>query len=165
MSNMINVKSALTAEIKHAKEGIAFYSTRIAALEKMLQQIDRIDGSPGAVASLDILTDKKPVRVAKDASDNSDAGNAGSGSNPAKGNEAKLPPTTAKFWQSLLSETPISNKDIIKGALAALKIRPGPIELKKLNQRLANAITIMTKDGTMLSEGTGRERRFFIKKP
>ena len=42
MSNMTSVKSALDAEIKHAKEGIAFYSMRIATLEKMIAQLDQL---------------------------------------------------------------------------------------------------------------------------
>ena len=54
----------------------------------------------------------------------------------------------------------MSNLDILKAATTTLKIRPNPEALKKLKQRLANALTIMTKDGSVKSEGTGRARRF-----
>lgn len=162
MSNMNSVKSALDAEIKHAKEGIAFYSTRIATLEKMIQQLGQLEGAHQAEAIGKSGGKRKYTRSAKkgdsvasaDETTNTMAG--ASGSRIA----SKLPATTAAFWMSLLSDTPISNKDIIKAAVTALKIRPSPADLKKLKQRLANAITIMTKDGTMLSEGTGRARRF-----
>ena len=165
MSNMNSVKSALDAEIKHAKEGLVFYSTRIATLEKMIQQLDELDGARGAGAIGKNGGKRKYTRAAKGAADigvNEEGSDTvgGTGSRAA----SKLPATTSAFWISLLSETPISNKDIIKAAIATLKIRPNPTDLKKLKQRLANAITIMTKDGTMQSEGTGRARRFFIAK-
>ncbi|MBC7514540.1 MAG: hypothetical protein H7234_08910 [Herminiimonas sp.] len=166
MSNMTSVKSALDAEIKHAKEGITFYSTRIATLEKMIQQLDQLDGSHAAGA-IGGGGKRKYTRSANKGSDSASTDDGGNASSAAAGgrNISKLPATTAAFWTSLLSETPISNKDIIKAAIAALKIRPNAADLKKLKQRLANAITIMTKDGSMTSEGTGRARRFFIGKP
>ena len=167
MSNMTSVKSALDAEIKHAKEGIAFYSTRIATLEKMIQQLDQLDGAREAGAGGKTGTKRKYARSAKGGVDTAFAENGADMSAGVSGarNASKLPATTATFWASLLSETPISNKDIIKAAIVALKIRPNPVDLKKLKQRLANAITIMTKDGSMTSEGTGRARRFSIGKP
>jgi hypothetical protein len=159
MSNMTSVKSALDAEIKHAKEGIAFYSMRIATLEKMIAQLDQLDGARGKAANQPGLGKRAYTRKIKGTGEPMlDDGIA------AGGKAGKLPATTARFWLSLLSETPISNKDIIKSAIATLKIKPNPADLKKLKQRLANAITMMTKDGSMQSEGTGRERRFFIKK-
>ena len=159
MSNMMGIKTALDAEIKYAKEGIAFYSTRIAALEKMIQQLDLLDG----IREMATPTGKKKrAGSTKTAAASMDDGGV-SAISAANDRSVKLPATTAKFWLSLLSEEPISNKDIIKGAIAALKLRPTPADLTKLKQRLANAITIMTKDGSMQSEGTGRARRFFVK--
>lgn len=166
MSNMTSVKTALDAEIKHAKEGIAFYSTRIATLEKMIQQLDQLDGARATDPIGKNGGKRKYTRTAKSSSDSVSADDSGDASATVSGarNTSKLPATTAAFWTSLLPETPISNKDIIKAAITALKIRPNPADLKKLKQRLANAITIMTKDGSMMSEGTGRARRFFISK-
>ena len=161
MSNMTSVKSALDAEIKHAKEGIAFYSMRIATLEKMIAQLDQLDNSHEAGKagrSIKPAGKRKYTRSAE-----SLAKSVAAVTTSAKSGGGKLPATTAKFWQSLLSQTPISNKEIIKGAIAALKIKPSAADMKKLKQRLANAITIMTKDGSMQSEGTGRARRFSIK--
>ena len=165
MSNMTSLKSALDVEIKHAKEGIAFYSTRIATLEKMIQQLDQLDDATATGTDGKGAGKRKYTRSAKarevTAATNDGAASATDGGARAK---SKLPATTAAFWTSLLSETPISNKDIIKAAVAALKIRPTPADMKKLKQRLANAITIMTKDGSMMSDGTGRARRFFVNK-
>lgn len=162
MSNMTSVKSALEAEIRHAREGIVFYSSRIEALDKMLKQLDQLDGAPGKPAELSKAvggkrgyTRKVDALLAQATTDS-----VGKSNSAAK---TKLPATTAKFWLGLLSETPVSNQEIIKNAIAALKIKPNPAELKKLKQRLANAITLMTKDGSMISAGTGRARRFSVK--
>jgi hypothetical protein len=160
MSNMTSVKSALDAEIKHAKEGIAFYSMRIATLEKMIAQLDQLDGGRGKTENQSGLGKRAYTRKIKGSSEPMLDDDIAA----ISGKAGKLPATTARFWLSLLSETPISNKEIIKSAITALKIKPNPADLKKLKQRLANAITMMTKDGSMQSEGTGRERRFFIKK-
>ena len=159
MSNMTSVKSALDAEIKHAREGIAFYSTRIATLEKMIHELEQLDGKAGKLGKGIGAVKRKYTRSGKAAISDDSSADA-----EATGGKSKLPATTARFWQSLLSETPISNQDIIKSAVATLKIKPNAIELKKLKQRLANAITIMTRDGSMQSDGTGRARRFFIQK-
>lgn len=76
---------------------------------------------------------------------------------------SKLPATKSEFWLGLLSEQPISNKEWLKSATGALKIRPNPPDLQKLKQRLANFVTVATKEGTLVSEGTGRARRFSAK--
>ena len=52
------------------------------------------------------------------------------------------------------------NVELLDAAIKALNIQPGPDNLKKMKQRLANAITLMTKDGSMKSDGSGRARRF-----
>ncbi len=167
MSNMTSVKSALDAEIKHAKEGIAFYSTRIATLEKMIAQLDQLDGGQSQSSvhgSTGKRTYTRKAKTMETASANSGVENAKRRGKANGKSGGKLPATTARFWQSLLSETPISNKDIIAAAISTLQIKPNATDLKKLKQRLANAITLMTKDGSMLSEGSGRERRFYSKK-
>ena len=165
MSNMSSLKSALDVEIKHAKEGIAFYSARITTLEKMIQQLDQLDNATATGPDTQGAGKRKYTRSAKARESTAAAsGTEASTTDSSARAKSKLPATTAAFWASLLSETPISNKDIIKAAIAALKIRPTPADLKKLKQRLANAITIMTKDGSMMSDGTGRARRFFISK-
>ena len=165
MSNMSSLKSALDVEIKHAKEGIAFYSARIATLEKMIQQLDQLDNATATGSDAQSAGKRKYARSAKTRASTAAANDTESSATDSSARaKSKLPATTAAFWTSLLSETPISNKDIIKAAIAALKIRPTPADLKKLKQRLANAITIMTKDGSMMSDGTGRARRFFVNK-
>ena len=61
-----------------------------------------------------------------------------------------------------MSQNPLSNKEIIDSALAALAIKPSAADMTKLKQRLANFVTMGTKDGTVMSEGSGRARRFSI---
>ncbi len=162
MSNLNTVKSALDAEIQHANEGIAFYAARIAALEQIIGELDRLGGAKGGPPS----TRKagKPSGAKRGivaASATTRSTKAKKPRQAAKASRAStLPKTGGEFWQSLLSNTPMSNQDLLQAAIARLQIQPAGADLKKLKQRLANAVTNMTKDGTMRSEGSGRERRF-----
>lgn len=166
MSNINTVKSALNAEIKHAQQGITFYATRIAALEKLIEQLDRLDNAAGANPALEARA-KRPYARRVDPAAGASSMKAEKPQKAPKESKssrgAPLPKTGNTFWQSLLSDTPMSNQELLSAAIASLQIRPTTQDLKKLKQRLANAITIMTKDGSMHSEGTGRARRFSSK--
>lgn len=162
MSNLRTVKAALDAEIQHANEGIAFYAARIASLEQMIEQLDHLATGNGA---------KPPTKTAGKKRTGGRGANAARGAavpaeklkkspGGASGRKSALPKTGGAFWQSLLSSTPMSNQELLTAAIAALHIRPAAADLKKLKQRLANAVTSMAKDGTMRSEGRGRARRF-----
>ena len=163
MSNISTVKTALDAEIQHAKQGLAFYTALITVLEQMIEQLDGLNTDAGAPpasnqagkraysrrASLKKGDDAVPVTKPKKSAKAAKAARASS-----------LPKTGGSFWQALLTSTPMSNQELLNAAIAALGMRPTPEHLKKLRQRLANAVTIMTKDGSMRSEGSGRARRF-----
>ena len=160
MSNITAARAALVAELQHAQHGMQFYTTRIETFEKLLAQLAGVDAAvispasgPGqskraykragaASVTRDITTDSMVITA------------------PGGTGKADLPATRGDFWKNLLSEVPMSNQDILKAATTALKIRPNPEALKKLKQRLANALTMMTKDGSIKSDGSGRARRF-----
>lgn len=152
MSNMTSARNAIAADLQHARNGIAFYANRIKVLEDIKRQLDQIKDRPGPTARIDAGTASGRGFSAIVSDDKSSRLKTG-----------KLPATKAVFWLSLLSETPISNKDILAAAIAALKLRPDPVALQKLKQRLANAINLLTKDGSMQSAGVGRTRRFSVK--
>lgn len=162
MSNLQTVKTALIAEIKNAREGVAFYTKRIVELEKLQKQLGQLDiaeaSAPSAKKGRDTATSKLKVMVADAVPIVLD----GKGKVKAT---PKLPATKTSFWQGLLTDTPMANQEILAAAIAELKIRPTPVDLQKLKQRLANFITTATKDGAIHSDGTGRARRFFAKKP
>ncbi len=154
MSNITAARAALVAELQHAREGMQFYATRIETFEKLLAQLEGVDAggvSPTSGAKTGKRATKRSGAVSAAIAD--DAGQAVAG-------KANLPATRGDFWKNLLSEVPMSNRDILKAATTTLKIRPNPEALKKLKQRLANALTVMTKDGSIKSDGSGRARRF-----
>ena len=162
MSNLQTVKIAFAAEIKNAREGVAFYTKRIVELEKLQKQLGQLDiaeaSAPSAKKNRNTTSSKLKAMVAEAAPTVAD------GKGKIK-TTLKLPATKTAFWQGLLSDTPMANQEILAAAIAELKIRPTPVDLQKLKQRLANFITTATKDGAIHSDGTGRARRFFAKKP
>lgn len=152
MSNITAARAALVAELQHARQGMQFYATRIQTFEKLLTQLEGVDTSNGAVASGN-GGGKRAYQRSAPAVGKQSAARAGAGN-------ASLPATRGDFWKNLLTEVPMSNQDILTAAIATLKIRPNPEALKKLKQRLANALTMMTRDGSIKSDGSGRARRF-----
>jgi hypothetical protein len=60
----------------------------------------------------------------------------------------------------LLTDTPQSASEIFNAAVAALGIRPSTEDKKKLNQRLSNALSVLSKNGDINAEGRGRDRRY-----
>lgn len=152
MSNLITARIALLAELRHAQQGMKFYATRMETVEKLLAQLDGVDAEDDSPKSA--IGRKKPLykRAALiDAAPHYSVPTVG---------KVSLPATRGDFWKNLVTELPMSNKDILQAAITTLKIRPNPASLKKLKQRLANALTLMTKDGSLTSDGSGRARRF-----
>ena len=162
MSNISTVTSALEAEIQHAKQGIAFYAARIAVIENIIVQLDdlRADASAPAITSTGKRGKARGARLAADSDVARHVKPVKAAKNSKSVRVLVLPKTGNAFWQSLLSNTPVSNRELLDAAIVSLQIRPTTNDLVKLKQRLANAITNMTKDGSMHSAGSGRERRF-----
>lgn len=169
MSNIATVRTALAAEIKNARDGIAFYTKRIVELENLQQQLGRLDFAETTVPAAK-QTGKATSKLKTGLRDNmaSDGATDPAASDAGQTGKikltSKLPATKTAFWQGLLTQEPMSNKDMLSAALIALKVRPTPGDLQKLKQRLANFITTSAKDGTFQSEGSGRDRRFFALK-
>lgn len=152
MSNITAARTALIAELQHARQGMQHYTLRIETFEKLLAQLEGVDTEPRSPTSA-IGRGKRPFKLASTTAEVT--------GDPANGSgKTTLPATRGDFWKDLLTDVPMSNKDILKAATTTLKIRPNPEALKKLKQRLANALTIMTKDGSIKSDGSGRARRF-----
>ena len=158
MSNITAARAALVAELQHAKEGLQFYSARVETFEKLLEQLEKVDAGSASPTS----GGQRGKRAYKrsGAATAATAGMAVIDDKQARSGKASLPATRGDFWKNLVTEVPMSNQDILKAATTTLKIRPNPEALKKLKQRLANALTLMTKAGAIKSDGSGRERRF-----
>lgn len=152
MSNISTARAAMIAELQHAKKGMAFYAARIVTVEKLLAQLEGVDAQSVPAEATAHPGPRKSMRAASAIQVQDDPA--------AETGKASLPATRGDFWKNLVTEAPMSNKDILKAATVTLKIRPNPDAVKKLKQRLANALTMMTKDGSIKSDGTGRARRF-----
>lgn len=168
MSDFQAIRTALLNEIQTAREGVAFYTNRIIELEKIggnlgalsgqLSQADsaRYQAASTAPTKARKTAGKKRGRPAqlKDPVVTEVAKKAG------KKSGKNLPATGTAFWTSLMSSTPMSNQEILAVGVSALGIKPSSADLTKLKQRLTNFVTIATRDGSIVSEGSGRARRF-----
>jgi hypothetical protein len=154
MSNLKTAIQAIKAELKHAKEGLAFYQSRRGSLEDALAKLESVEVRGDAQPA----SPRKGRRGSAQPVD-SKAGKQARGAAVRDG--GKLPSTGKDFWPSLVGSQAQSSAEILDGAIKALGINPSPLQLKKLAQRQANAFSILCKKGLVSSSGKGRERRFF----
>ena len=171
MADFQAIRTALNDEINTAREGVAYYTNRIVELEKIRNNLDALNGEVDhshSERNLDTVTTKiraprgpnKHGRPAKQKT-----GIAAEAAVPVKQSKKSvksLPATGTAFWSGLLSSAPMSNKEILTAAVSALGIKPSTADQTKLKQRLANFVTTATREGSVVSEGTGRARRFSV---
>ena len=172
MSNLDSAKQAIEAEIEHAKEGLAFYQTRIASLEQALTQLAYIDGGASHGTSLTVSTGKrrgpKPKNAKQTSADETSAPSAGKKSSTQKskngvaasgGNE--LPFTGGDYWTNLITAEKKSASEILEAAIAGLGFEPTKVQRNKLGGRMTFALNTLVKSNGIQDSGRGRERRFF----
>ena len=157
MSNLESARAAIEAEIAHAREGFAFYQSRIETLQKMLSQLASVDGAgpapkrrgrkPGSVNKV-----KKVVKAGRGRR----AGKADSGQND-------LPFTGGNYWVNLVTSEPQSVSEILQAAVGKLDFTPSDEQVKKLAGRMTFALNALVKTRQIQDSGSGRERRFFKK--
>lgn len=150
MARTQSAAKVIEDELKQARQAVTFYIKRIEALEDILATLSSIDAPVTASrgrATKKGTTAKASKKVAEK------AGGKGTRS-------AKLPATGKEFWLGLLTDTPQSAAEVFKAAIATLRIRPNPDDRKKLSQRMANALSILSKDGEIKGEGERRTRLY-----
>jgi len=158
MSNLESAKAAIEAELSQAKQGLAYYESRVGTLEQALAQLSNIDGSTGTAPKLGKLSvgkrqakaeKVKPVKVAKG----------------KKGKQAKgpndLPFTGGDYWPNLITDQPKSASEVLQTAISGLEFVPTPEQIKKLTLRMTFALNTLVKSNKIQDSGSGRERRFF----
>lgn len=153
MSNLKSAKDALSAELEHAREGLAYYQARVEALQQTLASLSSLDGKVEQPAGMpgrgrrrkDVESDEssKPVKAGRGRKSRSD-----------------LPATGKEFWTGLITAEPQSAREILESAVRTLGITPSKDELKKLAQRQANALHMLVKAGAISDTGSGRDRRY-----
>ena len=157
MSNLESARAAIQAELSHAKEGLAFYHSRIDSLEKMLTQLVSFSGSStaghdavavkgkrGRKAGVSVVTKPAKKKAGKEASN-------GNG----------LPFTGGDYWTNLVLEQPRSASEILEAAVGSLGFTPNKIQTQKLAGRMTFALNTLVKTNKIKDSGKGRERRFF----
>jgi hypothetical protein len=154
MSNLESAKAAIQAELSHAKQGLAFYHSRIDSLEKMLTQLASVS-SVGGITATKGSRGRKPAATAVMKSGKKQKGRKES----TGGNE--LPFTGADFWPNLVLEQPQSASEILKAAIASLGFAPTKLQAQKLAGRMTFALNALVKSNKIQDSGKGRERRFF----
>ena len=181
--NLKAARQAIKAELSHAKEGRAYYLSRIEALEIALQQLESVEdvesiSSTGTQSPANAkgakTNDRKRGRKARGSERDSSAnGYATAEADGAKKRSQKprtksaddadsLPPMGGDFWLNLVSDQPQSAVDISNAAISALGIAPEQKgRIQKLKQRVSPALASLVSSQKIKDSGAGRERRFF----
>lgn len=175
--NLKSARKAIEAELSHARQGIAYYSARVEALEIALHQLENVEHveappsggtKPQAGAKAGTAGRARKAYRAK-GGDGAKRVPATNGARRHRRKEAKnnagedaLPQTGADFWFGLVSEQPQSAVDIANAAITALDIKPEQkTQIQKLKQRVSPALANLLSAQKIRDTGAGRERRFF----
>ncbi len=151
MSNLGSAKSAIKAELQHAREGVAYYQSLVTALEEALVRLDSV-GPESAKAPGRKSVVEKPVRGRRGRKPRVDV---------AGEQEGNLPGTRKEFWVDLIDSEPKSAVEVVNAAVRKLDFTPTRDQVKKLSQRATYALNTMVKSGEISDSGSGRARRFF----
>lgn len=151
MSNLQSAKSAIKAEIIHAKQGLAFYESRLDILEKTLDQLDSVN-LPEAKSKVERKASKKASSSTKK--------NPARKTKPASAGTKALPVTGGDYWLNLISTHPQSGAEIFRKAVDQLGFEPTKMQIKTLRQRVAPALKSLLQAQKIKDTGAGRERRY-----
>jgi hypothetical protein len=156
MTNLNTAKQALKGELAHAQHGLAYYTSRMEALQQALEQLDRAEGElpSGKKASAKTSAIAHKQNGAKGGRKSRVAARANGGS--------ALPSTAGNFWSSLISARQISAPEILEAAVAKLGLTPTPEQRKKLSNRMVGALNQLVQSQAISDTGSGRARRYFI---
>jgi hypothetical protein len=154
MSNLQSAKSAIKAEIAHAKQGLDYYKSRVEILEQALDQLEHA-GAPERASGARGAKSRRQAQPAE-------AGRPRRGRRPGRpaANAHELPYTGGDFWLDLISDEPHSAAEILKSAVGSLGFEPDKAQVQKMRQRLTAALQAMLQAGKIKDSGAGRERRY-----
>lgn len=170
--NLTSARQAIQAELSHARQGAAFYSARVEALETALTQLESVDTDDMALLDQDedITVTRtgakkragKRGRPARKAASDAPMRTRKGRKAAAKGEQAGLPTTGAEFWLELVTNEPKSAVDIANAAAAYLGLDAGQkTQIQKLKQRVAPALATLVATQKIQHAGAGRQRRYF----
>ncbi|RJG03547.1 hypothetical protein [Noviherbaspirillum sedimenti] len=160
MSNISSAKSSLRAELEHVQSGLAYYQSRVEALNSAIHQLDEIGDED--MLDLEIAEEIPSGKVS--------TGRRGRRPGAAKkvtkpGRQARgasrLPATGGDFFPNLLTGQKQTMSALLHAAAAQMPFKATPEELTQLRSRLVAAISGMLKSGAISDQGKGRERVYF----
>ncbi|HYD82061.1 MAG TPA: hypothetical protein VEC06_19835 [Paucimonas sp.] len=158
MSNLQSAKSAIKAEIAHAKEGLNFYKSRVEILEQTLSQLDSV----GAPETTPASRGRKARKHAQAPASNGRTGRQRRGRKAQAEAGQELPFTGGDYWFNLIGDEPRSAAEILKAAVDSLGFEPSKEQVQKLRQRLTPALQGLLETKRIQDSGAGRERRYFL---
>lgn len=163
MSNLVNAKKSIEAELVHARRGVAYYESRVRALERALEDIVRL-----ADVASEQPAERKPNRktnATKDANSSTRKATASKKQAPkkrvARVRDSGLPTTGSDFWKELVTTEPASGTAILNAGIAKLGITPTKDQVKKLHARMLVTLSGLIAANAIKDTGKGRDRRFF----
>lgn len=169
--NLTSARQAIQAELSHARQGAAFYTARVEALETALTQLESVDTDDMALLDTDEDTSARTVTKKRAGKRGRPARKAASGTTTrarrskkaaAKGDQAELPTTGTDFWLELVTDEPKSAVDIANAAAAHLGLdAEQKTQIQKLKQRVAPALATLVATQKIQHAGAGRQRRYF----
>lgn len=161
MSNLHSARAALEFELNHAKQGLAFYSSRVEKLEDALHRIEEIESTEPGTAKRSQLKGNGKAAGARRGPKPKTANGAKQRRN--KANEHPLPKTGGDFWLNLVTEQHQSAADIANSAAASLGLDPqkDKQQIKLLKQRVTPGLNLLVTAQKIKDSGAGRERRFY----
>lgn len=170
--NLTSARQAIQAELSHARQGAAFYSARVEALETALTQLESVESDDMALLDTDEDTTatrsgakkragKRGRPARKEAASPSTRARRGKKAAP-RGEQGELPTTGTDFWLELVTDEPKSAVDIANAAAAHLGLGDDQkTQIQKLKQRVAPALATLVSTQKIQHAGTGRQRRYF----
>jgi hypothetical protein len=179
VSNLRSARQAIEAELEHARKGMDFYESRVAALQTALQQLENVentDVSPNGRKHKTKATSQKgagakrgsAARAATGAAESATRQKAAGAKRAGKGKSAagahgasELPATGGDFWLNLITEEPRSAAEISNAAISSLGVPLNKDQIAKLKQRATPTLNTLVASQKIKDMGAGRERRFF----
>jgi hypothetical protein len=150
--NLKLARQAVATELNFAKQGMAYYLSRVEALEQALDQLESVSTGHTEPAKTKTAAGRKGKAAQPKDRPRMKAG-AREGRN--------FPTTGGDFWLELITDQPQSAVDIANAAAVVLGFADDKAQVQVLKQRVSPALNALVESKKVKDAGAGRERRFF----
>jgi hypothetical protein len=173
--NLDAARTALAAELDHARKGAEYYASRVEALTLALAKLDEVEsadfGGTGRASFNGGTAKQKAAALAGKPAKAARGGGRKTVARPAAKAAAKkvatkkakvdLPSTRQDFWLNLVGPEPKTAAEITQAAIAALGIKENEADkMTVIRNRVAPSLAGLLKNRMIQDAGTGRERTY-----